>query len=153
LAATTSLQEQQEHLVAFQLAGELYGIPIRLVHEIIRPCEITRIPRSPHYVLGVINLRGKIIPVVDLRLRLDLPREEASRATRIIVVNAEQGVVGMRVDAVTEVLRLSESRIEYPSEFVADVEADFIRGVGKHENGLVILLDVEKVLNIPHRTD
>jgi len=148
LAAAVQALEQEEQLVAFRLAGETYGIPITLVHEIIRPCEITRIPRTDEYVRGVVNLRGKIVPVIDLRTRLMLPCTAETGSTRIVVVEVEQGVVGMIVDAVSEVLRLPVSQIEPPSELVADVEADLIRGVGKREDGLVILLDIEKALSM-----
>lgn len=144
--SVSAVVEQEEQMVAFRLAGETYGIPIALVHEIIRPCEITDIPRTADYVLGVINLRGKIVPVIDLRRRLALPPTEETRATRIVVVEVEQGIVGMMVDAVTEVLRLPLSQIEPPSDLVGNVETDLVRGVGKREDGLIILLDIPKTL-------
>jgi purine-binding chemotaxis protein CheW len=138
--------EKEEQLVAFQLAGETYGIPIALVQEIIRFCEITQIPRTSPAVRGVVNLRGKIVPVIDLRMRFGLPTIEESSSTRIVVVESEPHVVGLIVDAVTQVLRLSAAQIEPPSELVADIQADFIHAVGKMESGLVILLNVSKIL-------
>jgi purine-binding chemotaxis protein CheW len=140
--------EQEEQLVAFRLAGETYGIPIMLVHEIIRPCEITRIPRSPEYVRGVVNLRGKIVPVIDLRRRLALPIVEETGSTRIIVVEIEQGIVGMIVDGVSQVIRLPAAQIEPPSDLVADVETELVLGVGKLGDELVILLDIPKTLHM-----
>lgn len=140
--------EQEEQLVAFRLAGETYGVPISLVQEIIRSCEITAIPRTPEYVRGVVNLRGKIVPVIDLRRRLGLPPADETAATRIVVVEVETGTVGMIVDGVSEVLRLSSKQIEPPSDLVADVDTDLIRGVGKRDAGLVILLDIEKTLRM-----
>jgi purine-binding chemotaxis protein CheW len=146
--STTATLEQEEQLVAFRLAGETYGIPIMLVHEIIRPCEITCIPRSPEYVRGVVNLRGKIVPVIDLRRRLALAPAEESSSTRIVVVEIEQGIVGMIVDGVSQVIRLPAASIEPPSTLVADVEADLVIGVGKLNDELIILLDIPKTLKI-----
>jgi purine-binding chemotaxis protein CheW len=145
---STAVLEQEEQLVAFRLGGETYGIPISLVHEIIRSSEITQVPRTAEYVRGVINLRGKVVPVLDLRLRLGLPPIEETRTTRIVVVEVENGIIGMIVDAVSEVLRLPISQIEPPSELVASIETDLIRGVGKRDQDLVILLDIYKTLKV-----
>jgi purine-binding chemotaxis protein CheW len=145
---STAVLEQEEQLVAFRLGGETYGIPISLVHEIIRCSEITQVPRTAEYVRGVINLRGKVVPVLDLRLRLGLPPIEETRTTRIVVVEVENGIIGMIVDAVSEVLRLPLSQIEPPSELVASIETDLIRGVGKRDQDLVILLDIYKTLKV-----
>lgn len=138
---------QEEQLVAFRLAGETYGVPITLVHEIIRPCEVTAVPRTAEHVRGIINLRGKVVPVIDLRRRLGLPTAEERRATRIIVVELPEGVVGMIVDAVSAVLRLPASQIEPPSELVADLDTELIRGIGKHADELIVLLDIQKILS------
>jgi len=140
-----ALPQQEEQLVTFRLADETYGIPIVFIQEIIRFREITRIPRTTDYIRGVVNLRGKIVPVIDLRRRLGLPPAEETSAARIIVVQVEKNVVGLIVDAVTEVLRLPAAQIEPPSDLVADIEADFVRGVGKQDQQLVILLDAGKV--------
>jgi len=146
--ATATTIEHEEQLVAFQLAGETYAIPIHHVHEIIRPCEVTAVPRTAEHLRGVINLRGKVIPVIDLRSRLGLPAIEETRATRIMVVELPEGVVGMIVDAVSEVLRLATSQIEPPSELVAGLDTDLVRGVGKHADKLIVLLDIQKILRI-----
>src|SRR5438874_11311591 len=98
--ATASKEDQY---VAFCLAGETYGILIRLVHEIIRACDITRIPRSLPYVRGVVNLRGKIVPVIDLRMRLGLPAIVENEGSRIMIVEGPSGEVGLIVDNVTQV--------------------------------------------------
>lgn len=140
--------EEYEHLVTFRLAEETYGIPITLVQEIIRFCEVTQIPRSAEYVRGVVNLRGRIVPVIDLRKRLQLPDVEATSGTRIIVVEVEKGVVGMIVDSVAQVLRIPVSQIEPPSELVADVETDFLRGIGRLGEDLIILLDLVRALTM-----
>ena len=144
--ATNAVIEVEEQFVAFRLADEIYGIPIMLVHEIIRSCDITQIPRTADYVRGVVNLRGKIVPVIDLRKRLGLPDVEQTNSTRIVVVEVDENVVGMIVDAVTEVFRIPESQIEPPVELVADVENDLIRGVGKKEDQLIILLDIPRTI-------
>lgn len=139
--------DEQEQLIVFELAGESYGVDIGAVNTIIRMQEITEIPRSPDFVEGVINLRGSIIPVIDLRKRFGLVIAEETKATRIVVVEAlEDQMIGMVVDAVTETLMLPKDSIEPPSPVVTGVDSEYVRGVGKLENRLVILLDLDKVL-------
>lgn len=135
----------EEQLVVFQLSGETYGIEIANVHEIIRMQDITDIPRTPDFVEGVINLRGRIIPVIDLRKRFGLEVSEYTQASRIIVVEVEGVTVGMIVDSVSEVLRLPTNNIEPPPAMVS-VDAAYLRGVGKLDEQLIILLDLNKVL-------
>ncbi|MHB1190506.1 MAG: chemotaxis protein CheW [Armatimonadota bacterium] len=137
----------EEQLVVFELASESYGVDIGAVNTIIRMQEITEIPRSPEFVEGVINLRGSIIPVIDLRRRFGLSAGEETKASRIVVVEAGGQMIGMVVDAVTETLRLSQDAIEPPSPVVTTTDSEYVRGVGKLENRLVILLDLNKVLS------
>lgn len=139
--------DESEQLVVLELANELYGVDIGAVNTIIRMQEVTRIPRTPDYVEGVINLRGSIIPVIDLRTRFGLPAGERTKASRIMVVEATGQLIGMVVDAVAETLRLPSDSIEPPSPVVTGVETEYIRGVGKQENRLVILLDIDRVLS------
>lgn len=141
------LEEPDEHLVALQIAGETYGVDISLIHGIIRMQEITRVPQAPEFVEGVTNLRGKVIPVIDLRKRFGLPVTEPTKSTRIVVVEMDGKTVGMIVDGVSEVLRLSREAIEPPSPIVAGVSSDYLRGVGKLDDRLVILLDLAAVLS------
>lgn len=136
----------ERQLVVFELGAELYGVEISRVHEIIRLQTITRVPRSPSFVEGVINLRGRVIPVVDLRRRFGLPTAEHTRATRIVVVEIGDQVVGVIVDAVSEVLHVSDATIEPPSPVVTGVESDYIHGIAKLPERLVILLDLDRVL-------
>src|SRR5579864_3892276 len=136
----------ERQLVVFQLGAELYGVEISRVHEIIRLQSVTRVPRAPAYVEGVINLRGKVIPVIDLRRRLGLPTAEHTRAGRIVVVEIGDQVVGVIVDGVSEVLRVNGATIEPPSPVVAGVEAEHINGIAKLPDRLVILLDLDRVL-------
>lgn len=136
----------EEQLVVLQLAGETYGIDISCVQEIIRMQPVTRVPRTPQFVEGVINLRGRIIPVIDLRKRFGLPLAEATGSSRIMVVEVGAVVVGLIVDSVSEVLRLPQENIEPTPPIVSGVDTAYLRGVGKWNDRLVILLDVAKVL-------
>ncbi len=138
--------DQWEQLVVFRLANEYYGVDIGAVNTIIRMQEITDIPQTPDFVEGVINLRGSIIPVIDLRKRFSLPVADVTKASRIVVVESDRQMIGMVVDAVAETLRLPADAIEPPSPVIASVDAEYLRGVGKQENRLVILLDLDKVL-------
>src|ERR1043166_2359999 len=146
MSAVLEVTEREEQLVAFCLANEIYGVDISVIHEIIRLHEITQIPRTSPDIEGVVNLRGKIVPILDLRKRLGLPSTERNGATRIMVVEVKECTVGMVVDSVIGVLKMPESRIEPPSPLVSDLETDYIRGVGKMEDSLVILLNIQKVL-------
>lgn len=148
--AVQEVSEREEQLVAFNLANEIYGVDIFLINEIIRMREITQIPRTSPDIEGVVNLRGKIVPILDLRKRLGLPEVERNANTRIIIVELSDCTVGMVVDGVTGVLRMRESNIEPPSQLVTDLDADFIRGVGKTDSTLVILLNLDKVLRVAH---
>jgi purine-binding chemotaxis protein CheW len=139
---------EEEQLVVFELASESYGVDIGTVSTIIRMQSITAMPKSPKFVEGVINLRGNIIPVIDLRKRLGLAAGEATRASRIVVVDASGQMIGMIVDAVAETIRLSQDSIEPPSPIVTSIDSDYVRGVGKLESRLVILLDLDKVLTV-----
>ncbi|MBE7414827.1 MAG: chemotaxis protein CheW [Deltaproteobacteria bacterium] len=134
-------------LVTFRLGKEEFSLDILSVQEIIRHMELTRVPKTPDFVDGVINLRGKVIPVLDLRKRFGLGSDEMTNETRIIVVEVASKTVGLKVDAVSEVLRLPADRVEAPPEMVTGVESEYIKGVGKLDGRLLILLDVEKVLS------
>jgi len=141
----------EEQLVVFELAGETYGVEIATVHEIIRMQDITDIPRTPEFVEGVINLRGRIIPVIDLRKRFGLGVAEQTQSSRIIVVEVGGVTVGMIVDSVSEVLRLATNNIEPPPAVISGVDAAYLRGVGKLDEQLIILLDLKKVLEKEER--
>ncbi len=138
----------EEQLVVFRLDGEYFGVEIGRVREIIAWQPVTRIPRAPCEMEGVINLRGGVIPVVDLRKCLGLRAGEVGSETRIVVVEMGTRAIGMIVDAVTEVLRLERWQVEPPTgATVAGVEASFLRGVGKVGDRLIILLDVDQILD------
>ena len=135
-----------EQFVTFRLAGETYGIPITSVQEIIRICEITRIPRSFPYVRGVVNLRGNIVPVMDLRMRLGLPPTVDDAGARIIIVEAKSGVVGLIVDGVSQVKRIPNEQVEPARGWIAGRDSDLVESVAKLDEELIILLDVNKAL-------
>ena len=136
----------ERQLVVFQLGAELYGVEISRVHEIIRLMAITRVPRAPSFVEGVINLRGKVIPVVDLRRRFGLPTAEHTRSSRIVVLEIGDQVVGIIVDGVSEVLRVNTATVEPPSPVVAGIDSEYLHGIAKLADRLVILLDLDRIL-------
>lgn len=135
-------------LVVFKLADEDFGVPIEQVREIIRLVQITHVPKAPSSVLGVINLRGRVIPVISLRDRFGLKKDGTDESTRIIVSDVGSQNVGFVVDAVTEVLRLDESSVEPAPDRAAGVDSAFIKGIGKVEDRLIIVLDLEKVFDL-----
>lgn len=136
----------EEQLVTFSLGTEEFGVDIMRVQEIIRIPPITRVPKAPAYVEGVINLRGNVIPVVSLRTRFGMDKVEETDLSRIIVLQVQKKVFGIRVDAVTEVLRLDASAIEPPPPVALGMDSQFIRGVGKIGERLLILLDLDNIM-------
>ena len=140
-------------LVTFKLENEEFGVDILKVQEINRMLTITKIPNAPPFVEGVINLRGKIIPIVDLRKRLGFNSRAYDKSTRIIVVELDGLVLGFIVDSVSEVLRVSESTVEPPPSIMGGIESDYIEGVGKLDNRLLILLELGKVFATKDRKD
>lgn len=137
--------EQELQLVIFRLAKEEYGLPITKVQEINRLVPITKLPQTPSFMEGIINLRGRIIPVIDLRKRFGLEVSAHNDDTRIIIVEVNGQTVGVIVDAVAEVVRLTTSSIEPPPPtFILD--SKYIQGVGKLENRLLILLEIDEIL-------
>jgi purine-binding chemotaxis protein CheW len=138
--------EATEHLATFLLAGEEYGVDVKLVQEIIRVTEITPVPRAPQSVKGVINLRGRIVPVIDLKRKLGLGEVERGRQARIVVVKFRERLMGLMVDGASQVLKVPVSAIEAAPEEVTEKDRSSIRGVAKLENRLIILMDLYKVL-------
>ncbi len=133
-------------IVVFDLHREHYGVDISAVESILKPQAITSVPCSPPYVVGVTNLRGKVLPVIDLRRRFGLPAAEANADTRIVVVQMGAHVVGMIVDGVSEVLNLDAASIEPPSSVTSTADSIFIKGIARLEGRLVILLDLDKIV-------
>ena len=140
--------EELLQLVSFTIGEEEFGVDILKVQEINRMVEVTRVPNAPEYVDGVINLRGKVIPIIDLRRRFGMERKEKDKDTRIIVVELGGKILGFVVDAVSEVLRIPKSVTEPPPSIIAGIKAEYITAIGKLEDRLLILLDLERVLTV-----
>ena len=138
--------EEMLQLVSFTIGQEEFGLGIQSIQEINRMVDITRVPNSPEFVSGVINLRGKVIPIIDLRKRFGFSPKESDRNTRIIVVELGDTVVGFVVDSVSEVLRIPKNITEPPPPIVAGIGSEYITAVAKLDNRLLILLDLERIL-------
>lgn len=143
-----SVQSHSEllQLVSFRVGSEEFGLDILRVQEIIRIQQLTRVPNSPEFVEGVLNLRGKVIPVISLRKRIGLEHLSHDEQTRIIVVETSGIVLGFIVDSVSEVLRISEDTVEPPPR-LGRVEREYVSGVGKLDNRILILLDVDRLMS------
>ncbi|MBK7498693.1 MAG: chemotaxis protein CheW [Ignavibacteriales bacterium] len=142
--------EQQEllQLVSFKIGEEEFGVDINIVQEINRMLQITKVPNTPDFIEGVVNLRGRIIPVIDLRVKLGLIKLEHGKNTRIVVIELKEQTIGFIVDEVNEVLRIPKSITETPPELIGGVNNEFITAIGKLEDRLLILLDLEKIFSI-----
>jgi purine-binding chemotaxis protein CheW len=139
-------------LVSFKIDNEEFGIDILNVQEINKMTQVTKVPNSPEFVEGVINLRGRVIPVVNLRVKMNLPNREYDKDTRIIVVDLTGKTVGFLVDSVSEVLRIPRNIMEPPPSIVAGINSNYITAVGKLEDRLLILLDLDKILHQEEKT-
>lgn len=133
--------------VTFHLENEKYGIKVMQVQEVLRMTEIAPVPGAPHYVLGIINLRGNVVTVVDTRRRFGLPDAEADDETRIVIIEADNNVVGILVDSVAEVVDLKASEIETAPNVGNDESSKYIQGVSSRDDELLILVDVNKLLS------
>jgi purine-binding chemotaxis protein CheW len=140
-----NLKKNNQYLT-FQLQTQQYGIPIVIVREINRITEITTVPRSPAYVAGVINLRGKVIPVVDLRLKLAMERQVPTRQTCVVVVETSNGFMGIIVDQVFSVVELKKDQIEANPQIGNSMDANYVLGMGKIDSQVLILVDILKLL-------
>ena len=142
-----------ETWVIFTLAEELYALPVSHVQEILRAVTITRVPDAPHPVRGITNMRGSVLPVVDLRIRLGLKKGQIESSYRILVVESRKRLIGLLVDAVHEVKRISINKVQLPPEDIMTKKSDYILGVYQLEENLIILLDVDRVLLIHGSSD
>lgn len=131
--------------VTFRLGDEKYGINVVMVREVLKNTEIAPVPGAPYYVLGIINLRGNVVTVIDTRTRFGLPPHDNDDASRIVILEREGQVVGMMVDSVAEVANLRESEIEFAPNVGNDESAKYIQGVSNQEDELLILIDLEKL--------
>lgn len=151
---TTSENDMQteKQLVVFDLVAEAYGVDIGAVREIIRMQNITSVPRASSFVEGVINLRGKVIPVVDIRKKFDLPITEVTQENRV-VVDIGGLDIGVLVDAVAEVLRIAADSVEPPSPIIKTADSDYLVGIAKIDDRLITLLDLERVFSNEERIE
>jgi len=140
--------ERDIQVVGFRIGTETFGLPIGQVREIVRVPEITSVPNSPEHVEGVINLRGKIVPVVDLRKRFKEKNITSDRKNRVVVAEVDERLVGLLVNSASEVMRIPPSEIEAPNDLFQDSSVDYVTGVAKLKGRLVILLDLVKVLKL-----
>ncbi|MBF0273693.1 MAG: purine-binding chemotaxis protein CheW [Nitrospinae bacterium] len=145
---TNNLTDLAGKYLTFKLAQEEYGLEILTVREIMGMMEITMVPQTPDYLKGVINLRGKVIPVIDLRSKFGMEESEYTKETCIIVVDVQNILMGIIVDTVSEVIDVNGAEIEPPPKFSTSIRTDFIMGIGKTKGNIVILLDIDKVLSV-----
>lgn len=138
-------EQSEMQIVTFAL-GEQYGVPISQIQEIIRVGNVTMVPNSPSYMDGVINLRGRVLPVLNLRKRLKLEAKDTGKMSRIIVTEVKHKTIGLLVDSVSHVIKVSSEHVEAAPEEVLEIDTDYITGVCKIQNSLVILIDLEKLL-------
>lgn len=134
-------------LISFMVGDEEYGLDILRVKEVIRVREITRLPRAPSFVKGIINLRGDVIPIIDLRDKFGLAAAEQTAMTRVIVADVDGKLVGMVVDAASQVVRVPAAQIDPPPPIIGGLSAEYIRGVGKLDDRLIILLNIDRILS------
>ncbi len=134
------------HIVGFRIGRETFGVPIALVHEIVRVPDITAVPDAPEYVEGVINLRGKIIPVIDLRKRFGEKEITSTKKNRILVAEVDEKRVGLIVDAASEVLKIPPSEIDAPPNVFEEGELNYVTGVGKLQGRLIMMVELSKIL-------
>jgi len=149
---TAKASAPSAQIVTFRLGTEEYGIDIMKIQEIILMGDITRVPEVPDFIEGVINLRGNVIPIIDLRKRFKLPATERMEATRIIVVNVEGKTMGVVVDSVSEVLRINPANIDPTPPTIAGMAKEYLKGLVKLEKRLLILLDIDQILDLNEKT-
>jgi purine-binding chemotaxis protein CheW len=134
------------HLVGFRIGRETFGVPISMVHEIVRVPDITSVPDAPEYIEGVINLRGKIVSIVDLRKRFGEREINRNKKNRILVVEVDSKMVGLIVDAASEVLKMPADDVEAPPNVFDEGDLNYVTGVGKLKERLIILIELNKIL-------
>lgn len=150
IAGTAVAKVKIVHFVGFKVYREFFGVPIEKVKEIVRVPEITPVPETPEFVEGVINLRGKIIAVIDMRKRLGAPPASGGgreRANRVLILELDGKTVGLIVDSASEIMKIPADSIEPPPELVASIGAEYITGVGKLDDKLVVMLDLSRLLS------
>ncbi|SJZ30206.1 chemotaxis protein CheW [Selenihalanaerobacter shriftii] len=146
------MSNETQQLIVFNLGGEEFGVKITKVQEIIRMTEISKLPNSSEFMSGIINLRGDIISVIDLRKRFGVEQQETKK-TRIIIVEMDDQDVGLIVDNVSEVLRIEPEDIDDAPQRVAGIKDDYLKGIGKVEERIIVLLDLDKLLTTEEKIE
>jgi purine-binding chemotaxis protein CheW len=147
-SVSSTLQTEQLQLVSFSVGEELFAVDILSVQEINRMLELTKVPQSPEGIEGIINLRGRIIPVLDLRIHFHLTASDLDEQSRIIVVEVLGNTIGFIVDSVHEVLRIDRSIVEPTPQMTTSIDASYVAGVAKLDGELLILLDLDQLLSV-----
>ena len=147
IAPGEKVLRHEVQLACFRIGSELYALDIMRIKEIIRPQKMTPIPKAPAFIEGVINLRGVVIPVADLRKRFDQPISETNRKNRIVVCSLSGRIIGLMVDEVTEVKRFGRNEIAPSPQFIDGPEANYFLGVARRDEDLIMLIDLEKILS------
>lgn len=142
----TGTTEEMEQMISFSVGGEEYGIDIRTVKEVIRVGSITALPKAPSFVKGVINLRGDVIPIIDLRDKLGFDDKLSGETARIIVVEVEEKSIGMIVDSVSHVFRLAPEQIEAAPDWLGGFTREYLKGIARLEERLIVLLKIDSIL-------
>src|SRR5262245_47794476 len=145
--AAPAIEERELHLVVFRLDREEYAVPIEMVREVVRVADITRVPHAPAHLRGVMNLRGRILPIVEIRTRLGLTPGELAPASRVVVVEVAGRIVGLLVDAVGQVAKVGERLMSVPPEEVRAAGAESVTGVARIGSRLLVLLDLTRLLS------
>lgn len=144
---------EEVQLACFRVGEQLYALNIMSIREIIRPLRLTAVPKAPPFIEGVINLRGAVIPVVDLRRRFDLAIPENDRKTRVLITSLQGRILGLQVDDVTEVRRYNRNEVLPAPHFIKGPDAEFFLGVCRREDELILILNLEKILSSEERID
>jgi purine-binding chemotaxis protein CheW len=147
-SSTVASEDAYQEFLCFLLGDEEYGVNIMEIKELIKPRELTEVPRAPHFVDGIISLRGVIVPVIDLRKRLGLHGQRPTAQQRIIIVRQREGYSGLKVDSVTGVVRIADCRREATPAALEGIDREFVAGIGRSDNRMVILLDVWNVADL-----
>ncbi len=143
----STMQAEMLQLVTFRLAGQKYAVDILKVQEINNMKDITAVPNAPSYLEGAVNLRGKVIPVLNLKKKFGFEAQQANESAKIVIMNVKGVIMGVMVDSVSDVLRISRDRVEPPPPVSSNVSSEFLSGIAKLEEGLVILLDMDRLLD------
>ena len=150
---TRAQSAEADQMISFAIGEEHYGVDIQEVKEVIRIREITQLPKAPTFVKGVINLRGDVIPIIDLREKFGLEQLDYTEVTRVIVVEVDGKSIGMVVDSVSNVIKIPQDEIEPPPQLVGELSGEYLRGIGKLGEKLIVLISIDKILTTDEKIE